>query len=512
MSRKRVLRFLIIGVLGIIVLGFAGVGAVSTINRLFKTGVSLAKAVAAIQAPPGFHVDVFADTDAFDISAITFGPDGKLYVLTVDGALYTVEDKDGDGRGETIRQVYANKDNLLAHSVGLTFHNDVLYISDSGRISTFTDSNNDGQYDTLTPIVKGLVTLHFSGHSNNGIIFGPDDKLYVGVGATTDHGPLTLPMEGAVLRMNADGSDLEQFADGFRNPYDLAFSPEGDLFTADNNPSELDRNLRYLPPEEFDWVKQGLNYGFPRVFGMPPVGDTSEAPLSAFYASVGSSGIVYYDGKQFPPAFRHGVFVAQWGTGASVALDRSIVNGFAVVFVPLPKGADGSYHTDWQPFIHFDPTLNLRPVDVTVDSKGSLYIGEFENGIIYRVTYDGDMSSIPTEQPTPDKPVDFPTDQVNAGEQIFKSGVNGAPACITCHLPGEQAGLGPKLAGLYQVAAQRVPGLSAADYVKQSIMTPNAYIVSGYNANYMYQNYANVLTSDQVDSLVDYVLSLKAGS
>ena len=42
-------------------------------------------------------------------------------------------------------------------------------------------------------------------------------------------------MEATILRMNPDGSDLEVFATGLRNPYDLAFSPTGDLFATDNN-------------------------------------------------------------------------------------------------------------------------------------------------------------------------------------------------------------------------------------------------------------------------------------
>jgi hypothetical protein len=45
--------------------------------------------------------------------------------------------------------------------------------------------------------------------------------------------------------------------------------------------------------------------------------------------------------------------------------------------------------------------------------------------------------------------------------------------------------------------------------VRASIITPNAFITAGYNANYMYQNYATVLSSEQIDALVAYVLSLE---
>src|SRR5664279_3508179 len=139
----------------------------------------------------------------------------------------------------------------------MAFYHNVLYVSDGGRISTVTDSNGDGTLDTITPIVEGLATQQWTYHSNNGIAFGPDGKLYVGIGSTTDHGPLQAKYEASILRMNPDGSDLETFATGFRNPYDLVFSPKGDLFTSDNSPDALDATLPYLPPEEIDHVQQG---------------------------------------------------------------------------------------------------------------------------------------------------------------------------------------------------------------------------------------------------------------
>lgn len=70
-------------------------------------------------------------------------------------------------------------------------------------------------------------------------------------------------------------------------------------------------------------------------------------------------------------------------------------------------------------------------------------------------------------------------------------------------------GLGPSLEGAKDIPGLRIPGLSAVEYVRQSILTPNAYIVPSYNANYMFQNYSTVLSDEQINSLVAYVLSLE---
>ncbi len=109
----------------------------------------------------------------------------------------------------------------------------------------------------------------------------------------------------------------------------------------------------------------------------------------------------------------------------------------------------------------------------------------------------------------PDGRPNYPPEQVAAGEALYRSGVANAPACVTCHLLDPQSsGLGPSLLGIYQTAGTRVPGLTAADYVSQSIVNPNAFIAPGYSANYMYQNYGAVLHPDQVEALVAYVLAL----
>ena len=98
-----------------------------------------------------------------------------------------------------------------------------------------------------------------------------------------------------------------------------------------------------------------------------------------------------------------------------------------------------------------------------------------------------------------------------AGEALFKQATIGsAPSCSVCHStePG-QTGVGPSLAGVASRAGQRVPGQSAEDYLRQSILNPNAYIVPGYAPNGMYQDFAKVLTDKQVNDLVAYLLTLK---
>ena len=65
------------------------------------------------------------------------------------------------------------------------------------------------------------------------------------------------------------------------------------------------------------------------------------------------------------------------------------------------------------------------------------------------------------------------------GKQLFAD-----KQCGTCHVlasvPGAAGTIGPTLNGIGNTAGSRKPGMSAADYIRESIKDPNAFVVSGY--------------------------------
>lgn len=99
------------------------------------------------------------------------------------------------------------------------------------------------------------------------------------------------------------------------------------------------------------------------------------------------------------------------------------------------------------------------------------------------------------------------------GEKLFAAavlGANNAPGCITCHsLEPDVVIVGPSQAGLGTRAATRVPGKSAEDYIRESIVNPNAYLVEGFAEGVMYQNYGTDLTEAEINDIIAYTLTLK---
>jgi cytochrome c oxidase subunit II len=95
---------------------------------------------------------------------------------------------------------------------------------------------------------------------------------------------------------------------------------------------------------------------------------------------------------------------------------------------------------------------------------------------------------------------------VAAGREIFTSA--GCNACHTLDDADATAQVGPDLNQLARVAENRVQGTTAEDYVRESIVDPPAFVVDGYDGDTMPGNFADQLTPEEIDTLVEYLLGL----
>ena len=248
----------------------------------------------------GFTVQPLAPVAA--PTAIEFGPDGDLYATTLAGDVVRVDlEWTPAGPVATGASTVASG---FSQPLGLAFVGSRLFVSDShpGAESGRTDgyvTMLDGA--TRTVVLDGLPNGR---HNTNNLRVGPDGLLYVANGNPNDNGvdggdADARPVSGAILRAdpavlaaspatfhwpvgvapnalyadaaNADfRSKVEVYASGFRNVYDVAFSPSGVAYTAMNGadaPSSQDALFRIAP---------GVDHRYPDCFneGAPgAVGD-----------------------------------------------------------------------------------------------------------------------------------------------------------------------------------------------------------------------------------------------
>lgn len=324
-----------------------------------------------INVPAGFEV-TYVGRIVDKPTTITFGPDGLLYIGAYSGDIsgYTGNIYTMNENGNI--NLYATG---YAIPAGLAFRpgTDDLYVS-----SRVVNQNVGGESRVSIAngrdIITGLPCCYTFFHSANGIAFGPDGMGYVGVGGRADHGEILdgsgrqdelQPYEASILRFNPDTGEVTVYARGFRNPYDIAWDGNGQLWATDNTPD-------FDPPERLHRVQPGGQHGYPYyecdVCFSPPAGVTVIPPLVTFASSSSPTGVTSYLADQFP-GYRNSLFVTLWS---------SFVGAQKVMHI----GAGGSAPTNFA-------TGFAAPIDVTVGPDGSLYVADWATGIIFKISYTG---------------------------------------------------------------------------------------------------------------------------
>ena len=334
--------------------------------------------------PPGYvmeEIETFEDPP----TRVAIGDDGRIFVAfnrvvvgRTDGGILELIPED-DGR--TFRRRVVALNSLLFRPFGLAYHDGALYVSragqhaearngritfqSSGAVTELRDLDGDGRFEYANDVVRDLPggRDEDTQHSNNGVAFGPDGRMYVAVGVGGNRASGTHPLEGKILVVDPATGEVDVFAAGFRNPYALTFGPDGALFVTDNDINEN-------PGDEINHVVRGEHYGHPfvnaaepdRIAGFRPpihVGD----PLSNL------TGLAYGDAPGLPEGLRDRLYVcdsqqgliyklelARAGDTFAVADESVFAGGFAATDFAIAP--DGSFYC----VSYYDNNLvRLRP-------------------------------------------------------------------------------------------------------------------------------------------------------
>ena len=242
------------------------------------------------------------------------------------------------------------------------------------------------------PLHSGLgVRVGVYGHDLHGLVPGPDGRLYFSLGdrgfhlRTKEGTELSAPRRGAVFRCFPDGSGLELFHIGLRNPQDLAFNELGDLFTVDNDMGGVDRS-------RVVHVIEGGDSGWDATFQLtrnfreetkradhpePPwftenLWETRHDGQPAWlhppvaHLTAGPSGMEFDPGWGLPPGLRGAFFVCDF-KGSS---PRSGIHSFHLE----PDGAG------WRMTRTNQFAWGILPADIEFGYDGCLYVADWIGG------------------------------------------------------------------------------------------------------------------------------------
>ena len=321
---------------------------------------------------PGFSILKFATL--YRPTALTFDLSGNVLVASADSNIYILTDNDKDGHADT-KSIFASGYYI---PLGLTVHpvTGEVYVSYQGAIAILTDSNQDGVSDSSHTLVEGLPSTGL--HQNNNLEFGTDGWLYMGMGSTCDACAETDARNATIMRFNIETGEKEIYASGMRNPFDIAFHPiTGELFATDNGRDDLGLGA---PQEELNLIIQNGNYGFPNCWDSQDAPGCEETiPAVAFFEPHSSAdGLDFYTGTQFPSEYQNNAFVGIFGSWLNPALETGIKR---VVLTPQ----NGTYTSEVSWFVKFPK--GVMPLPIQFGKDGALYVGDYINDAIYRISY-----------------------------------------------------------------------------------------------------------------------------
>jgi glucose/arabinose dehydrogenase len=341
----------------------------------------------SVDVPQGFTRNSTWITGLDSATAMTFAPDGRLFVCQQGGALRVIKNNallsaafltlsvDNSGErgllGVAFDPAFASNQFIYVYytvpaGTGVVAHN---------RISRFT-ANGDGVLTNSELILQDLPNLTSATNHNGGAMhFGPDGKLYVAVGenATPSNAQSDSNVLGKMLRFNSDGTIPTDnpfyatntgqaraiWAKGLRNPFTFAFQPG----TSRMHINDVGQNTW----EEVNLGAAGANFGWPTTEG-----DFDQASFPQFtrpifsykHSGAGSAtgsffqgfaiiGGAFYpsSGGTFPSVYQSNYFFADYVSNWVARMD--LANGNAV---------------------YSFARLSHSPVDLAVGSDGSVYV------------------------------------------------------------------------------------------------------------------------------------------
>ena len=341
--------------------------------------------VAKLKVPPGFKVEVW-QPGILDARGLRLGDKGTVFVssLFVAGKIYAVTDNGGKHEVKTIA------DKLFLPN-GIEFYKGSLFVATPKDVTRY--DNIEANLDK--PPAPVMVYDKLTGEVPHGwkyIRIGPDGKLYLPVGAPCN----ICARDDAhmkIMRMNLDGSGVENVATGVRNTVGFDFDPKtGDLWYTNNGRDWLSEDI---PNDTLNHVKKGANtdFGYPYChqgnMADPEFGwgkNCADFAQPALFTGphAGTLGMRFYSGKMFPAKYQGAIFIARHGSWNRT----KIFGGDVVVAWPDGKGGIAKMEPFLTGFVDDNQYLG-RPVDILQMKDGSLLVSDDHAGAIYRVSYTG---------------------------------------------------------------------------------------------------------------------------
>lgn len=279
---------------------------------------------------------------------------------------------------------------------GMALVGDTLYVANTDSLMAYPYTTGETSISTAGKKILNLPANAPNYHWTRSLVASPDgEKLYVGIGSDSNIAENGLDAEAdraIILEVTLKTRAYKIFASGMRNPVGMAWNPwNNELWAVVNERDMLGSDL---VPDYLTEVEWAAFYGWPwNYWGgyedrrvQPERRDLREYTRRPDYglgAHVAPLGLAFSTGAKLGADFDHGAYIAEHGSW-----NRKPLAGYKVVYVKFDdKGMALAKPVDLLTgFLNAKKQAQGRPVDVLVDSDGSLLVSDDVGGVIWRVS------------------------------------------------------------------------------------------------------------------------------
>ena len=381
-----------------------------------------------LKLPAGFvaeHLYSPSENEQGSWVAMTFDNKGRLIASDQYGALYRITlSPAGSGslassNVERLHIQTGGGDPADTASVGMGYAQGLLYAYNSlyvmvnhrsnedfekgSGLYRLQDTDGDDQYDKITL----LKELHGEGeHGPHSVVLAPDGKsIYVIAGNHTDVPPMDayrlppvwqednmfplikdprghannrMAPGGWIARIDSLGSHWELISAGYRNPFDIAFNEDGELFTYDSD-MEWDFGMPWYRPTRICHVTSGSEFGWRTGNSKWSPSFPDNLPPVLNIGPGSPTNLIHGKNAKFPARYRKALFASDWS--------------FGIIYAIHLKPTGSTYTAEAEEFISGAP---LPLTDGIIGPDGALYFltgGRRLESDLYRVYYNGDTDA-----------------------------------------------------------------------------------------------------------------------
>jgi len=374
----------------------------------------------SIDLPTGFELEELyspSDHEQGSWVALAQGPDETMFACDQYGKIYSF---DSPLKGSTLKPKDVKPLNLdIGEAHGLHWAFNSLYVAVNKRwkdevpdneekgsgVYRITDTDNDGELDN----VEMLLKLSGAGeHGPHSFVTSPEGKeLYFIAGnhvlvpesleknsrLPTNWGEDNLfkpyldarghandikAPGGWIAKFNPDGTDWELISAGYRNPFDMAFNNDGELFAYDAD-MEWDIGMPWYRPTRICHVTSGSEFGWRTGSGKWPAYYPDALPAVHNLEQGSPTAVLAGNMLNFPGKYNNGLLIMDWSFGT-------------IYFIDL-KANGSSYSAEREEFLSGTP---LPLTDMIAGTDGNLYFatgGRRIDSHFFRLHYTGTESS-----------------------------------------------------------------------------------------------------------------------